>query len=324
MIGFTVRSCLIGVIAFLMIGCTSSNMKQQASEQILFTVIGNQPFADSVYTIDPDGSHVNQILAPSRGRSYMHASGNSFQGGLAVMVHELGAAQHVEDHIYIYRRSTGAFDRLLTQEGMEGAAYMSPDDKHVAFIFAPLPLDSPARLRLWITDLESKETHQLVPEDQERGVWYGYASWRPDGQEITFIKIRMVPPSVDTTLMSVPASGGEPTVLLGPSDNEVAAVCYAPDGKRLALMTKSGLELFEPVQRKRTLIRSWSSMENKQFRTGGIVWLRTQDKIAFTLFDNQSREYEIWTVSSSGNNAKRIYSIGQEEGKIEITSSIHP
>jgi Tol biopolymer transport system component len=317
----TIRICLTSLLTFLIAGCGSSKTGQHSTELILFTTIGNRPFSDSISTVEPDGSNVNRILPPHGRRSYLHASGNSLQKSMTLLVHELNLRQQVEDHIFIYQPGSGKWNRLLTMEGLEGSAYMSPDDKHVAFVFAPQ--DQRSQLRLWVADLETTEFRRLTTDNIEQGAWEGYASWRPDGQEIAFIRLGVAQDGVETTLMRVPLSGGEPAVLLGPGTNEVTAVCYAPDGQRLALMTKEGLELLDLKEQKRTVIRPWSEMPNKQFQTGGLAWLRTQDKIAFTLFDNQTHEYEIWTVPSSGRDAKKIYRGNQADGRVVIMSSIN-
>ena len=287
---------------------------------ILFVTIGQQPFQDSVSTINLDGSDLQRILVPQRGRSYTYASGNSLQRELVVTVHELDAAGQVVDHLYLYSLHSGGWRRLMNKTGMEGAGYMSPGDSRVAFIFAPNT--QPVQLRPWVTNLQTGETIKLTGEDSEEGTWDGYLSWRPDGQELTFLRLRRAPGGgLTSTLMRVPSSGGEPTELLEPGE-WIFAACYAPDGKRLAMLTKRGLEIVEIFNKQRKLILTWESLPSPQFRTGGLVWSRDQDKIAFAILNKQAKRYEVWTIAADGHNAMKIYDQDESKGQLTVTSFV--
>lgn len=285
---------------------------------ILFVTIGQQPFQDSVYTINLDGSDLQRILAPQRGRSYTYASGNSLQGELVVTVHELDATGQVVDHLYLYNPPTSGWRRLVNEAGMEGAGYISPDDSRVAFVFAPDT--QPVQLRPWVTNLQTGETIKLTGEDNEVGTWDGYLSWRPDGQELTFLRLRRAPGGgLTSTLMRVSSSGGEPAELLEPGE-WIFAACYAPDGKRLAMLTKRGLEIVEISNKQRKVALTWESLPSPQFRTGGLIWSRDQDKVAFAILNRQAKRYEVWTLSPDGHDAKKIYDQDESKGQLTVTS----
>ena len=287
---------------------------------VLFVTIGQQPFQDSVSTIKPDGSDLQVVLAPQRDRSYMYASGNSLQRELVVTVHELDPARQVVDHLYLYNPHGGGWRRLLNKTGMEGAGYMSPDDSRVAFIFAPDT--QPVQLRPWVTNLQTGETIKLTGEDNEEGTWDGYLSWRRDGQELTFLRLRRTPSGgLTSTLMRVPSSGGEPAELLEPGE-WILAACYAPDGTRLAMLTKKGLEILEISNKQRKLILTWDSLPSPQFRTGGLIWSRDQNKIAFAILNKQAKRYEVWTISADGHDAKKIYDQDESQGQLTVTSFV--
>ncbi|MDQ3803045.1 MAG: hypothetical protein M3416_04225 [Acidobacteriota bacterium] len=290
-------------------------------EVILFVSIGQVPFQDSVNTINLDGHDLKQLLAPEGRRSYVHASGDSLQDILAVSVHEVAATGEVVDHLFTYHPPTGVWRRLVNVEGMEGAGFLSPDHSRVAFVFAPNT--QPLQLRLWALDLKTGEATKLTGDDTEEGMWDGYASWRPDGREIIFIRMRSEPGGVSSKLMRVPAAGGTPTEILEPGEAVVAA-CFAPDGNRLAMFAQGGLELFNIVTKQRQLILPWSNLNGAQFHAGGLAWSREHDTLAFAVFNRQARRYEIWTVASDGSNPEVIHSQSEADGRLFVSSFVRP
>src|SRR5262249_23643936 len=98
--------------------------------------------------------------------------------------------------------------------------------------------------------------------------------------------------------------------------------CYAPDGERLAILTGKGLEILDVKKGGRTIILPWDRVPQREFHAGGLVWSGTMDKIAFALFNKQASEYEIWTVSSGGADAQKIYSHNQNKGKITVAGFV--
>jgi dipeptidyl aminopeptidase/acylaminoacyl peptidase len=310
---------LVYTLTMLTGGCSISSSSSASSTSILFTTCGTYPFGDSVYLIGPDGSNLRQLLAPRRGRSYLHASSNELQQGLTLLVHETNSAGIVEDHVYLHRLGNNEWRRLITVEGLEGANYLSPDNSRVAFVFAPK--SEPDQLRPWVVDLKTGAIQKLTPDDNESGVWDGYFSWRPDGKDIVFVRLRTDNARVSATLMRASLSGGKLEVLLGP-DVGVAAACYAPNGERLAILAQKGLEILDIAREARTVILPWDRMPQRHFRVGGLAWSGILDKIALSLFNNQTKEYEIWTISSNGADAQRIYSHNQDKGRITVAGFV--
>lgn len=287
---------------------------------ILFVTIGLQPFQDSVSTIAPDGSHLKRILTPQRGKSYTYAAGNSLQKQLVVTVHELDATGQVVDHLYLYTPQTSSWRRLINKDGMEGAGYMAPDDSRVAFVFAPA--GQPTQLRPWLTNLQSNETFKLTADDHEEGAWDGYFNWKPDGKEFTFLRLRRASSAgLTSTLMRIPASGGEPVEVLEPGE-WVFAACYSPDGKRLAILTKAGLEIFEILTKRRDVLLRWDQLPTPQYRTGGLIWSNDTDTIAFSILNKQAQRYQLWTILSDGRNSRKIYEQDANEGQLTVTSFV--
>jgi Tol biopolymer transport system component len=306
-------------LLLLVPGCSRSR-EHHSSELIVFSTISSQPFHDTIFTIEVDGSYPEPLIAPKNRQSFVHASGNSLKEGLIVTVHEVDTSGRVANHNVWYKPGTAQWERVIEQNGMEGAGYLSPDGSRVVCIFNPQS-DAAQELHPWIIDLRSREAKKLTSEESKSGQWDGPVSWRSDSQEILFVRLERTAEVITTTLMQVSMSGGAPTQLLGP-DVGVMAACYSPDGNRMAVFTSSGLELIERSNLKRQLILPWGNLPHAQFRSGGLVWSRRQDLISFAVFNTVDKRYELWTVPVDGSRPTNIYHQDESQGRITVTSFI--
>jgi len=120
--------------------------------------------------------------------------------------------------------------------------------------------------------------------------------------------------------MSSSLTTGETKVLLGP-DVGVTAVCYSPDGTRLAALTGRGLEIIKLAGSERAVIVPQSSFAGSQpYPPGSLIWSRTQDLIAFSLRNQKLGQAEIWTVATDGSKLKQIHN--EKDARIIATSFI--
>jgi dipeptidyl aminopeptidase/acylaminoacyl peptidase len=280
----------------------------------MFSSLGTGPFLDYIYTVQTDGSNVQPLLSPEGGRSYKYASGNSLQSDLAVTVHEKNSAGAIENHLYTYNPASRQWQPLVT-EGSVGEALMSPDNSKIAFV-----LGSDEDLgSFWIMDLKNRERRKLTNNDKDSEAWYAYGSWRPDSQETAFLRLRRTATGVETTLMSSRLTSGATTILLG-AEAGVTAVCYSPDGTRLAAFTSRGLEIVKLPGLERVVIVPQSSFGDGRSFPGSLIWSRTQDLIAFSLRNEKLAQAQLWTVSDNGSNLRQIYN--QKDARITATSFI--
>jgi len=236
---------------------------------------------------------------------------------LLVTVYEATSSHKKENHLFLYEPASGNWRRLVTNEGAEGYGSLSPDNLRVVFEFTPSTPDGEKRERgrLWVVDLLSGEVKRLTVNDEE-GTWDTLPSWRPDSQEVSFVRCRLTTRGVMTKLMHVSAIGGEASFF---ADGIVDA-CYSPDGRRLAIVAPDGLQIWDPSRNRRTLIVPWSSLPSRKYIAAGLAWSGDLDKIAFPLLNQDSNESELWIVSSNGGDAKRIYGTG--DGRISFPAFV--
>ncbi len=307
-------------LIILEIGSSCYRSKDHSSELILFATVSNSPFQDSIYTVAPDGSDLEQLFIPRKGRSYVYASGNSLRQGLVVTVHEINPLGQVENHNYWCEIATNKWHRLLMRDGIEGAGYLSPDGSKIICMFN-LGSKVAQQLHPWTIHLTSGETKNLTNDETDAGVWDESVSWRPDGQEILFVRLQLTDDKLASTLMRASLSGGTSSLLFGP-DVGVVAACYAPDAALMAVFTSKGLEVVERSNLQRRLILPWSSLPHAQFRSGGLVWSRNNNLISFGIFNKEAKEYELWTVVADGSHAKKVLSQNEKHGRITVTGFI--
>ncbi len=301
---------LIGVLVVVAAGCGQPWSNSDPNDAILFSTIGNAFFQDFVFVIRSDGSGLRPLLAPEGNRSFPFAHGNSLRRELAVTVHEITAQRTVENHLYLFRPSNGALRRVVNQDGTEALGSLSPDEASIVFEFSPNA--PPPQIQLWILDLGTGQVRQLT---NPVGVFDEFPKWRPDGQEILFLRLLFSPTRAQSTLMRISPAGGEASIVFGPEE-EIAAATYAPAGDRLAIWSRTGLETVEAASLKRQVILPLSSVQGFDFVGGGLIWSPTEDKIAFALFNRRLNQYELWTVHSDGSDAKPIHSV--PDGRILV------
>jgi len=119
--------------------------------------------------------------------------------------------------------------------------------------------------------------------------------------------------------MEVPAVGGNLIPLLPSQDGAVCAT-YSPDGRRMAVWTKNGLEILADHERR--LVFKWNPAIDGSFRSwgiGGLAWSKRGDEIAFAL-QQKTGQSELWVVNQTGANPRKIYST--KEGRIIVSEFV--
>lgn len=292
------------VAPLIFAGCRWREPSPETKELIVFSLIQGHPYTDSIYALRIDGSGFTRVLSPSRGKSYLALSGKSLRsGGVIITVHESAPdTGRAEDHLYLHNLGGSEWQRVKTPDGDAGAAAISPDGLQIAFSFRPRSVGS--NYRLWLYNLRTGQTRQLTP-DHDEDSWDTQPSWRPDGREIVFLRVRRVRGGVLSSLMQISVMAGLPTSFPG-LEESLTGACYAPDGRSLAIWSANGLEIVQLEEIKRTVIVPRTRIPGYRFYATGIRWGQVAHKIAFVLFNERSKQCELWTISPDGSNPKSI------------------
>lgn len=306
-----VRILALVLVAAIVSGCRHwGNLEGQ--ELILLSVVGVQPFSDSVSTLTPSGSNYRQILSPAPGVSFMYASGYRTDGPLLVLKHELSKGKDVEDKLYEYWSPNNRWRLIPTPAGGSvGRGVFSPDHSKLAFAFAPDR--SETHYKLYLSDSQTSEVKRLTSYDKPERE--GYASWSPDGKQILFLGLSASSGHLSSRLLRTSEGSSEPELILDASESPAGAA-YSPDGKRICVLSKRGIEIMDLTNRgNRRTILEWKSLPYQGLRFGCISWSVTSNQIAFVIQGSKTKKWELWTVADDGHDPKHILTIS--DGTVE-------
>jgi Tol biopolymer transport system component len=282
-------------------GCSRA---RNYSEVILFSIQGTTPFSDYIWTVQPDGSDPKPFLSATGFRSYASAAANYLSKSIVVSVHQSETGENVEDHLFLYWPEPDRWHRLMTEDLIEGIAVIAPDDMRVAFVGAPK--ERAGDYRIWLADTASGKLRKI--SDDQEATWDGYPGWHPNGQEVAFLRMGRTAQGLVTRLMVSRLDNVSSTEILS-SDNGVLSFCYAPDGKRMAMWTKAGLEILTISDMSRRVILPIDRLSpTHRLRASNISWSRTEDKLAYAVINIETNTAEMWTILSDGSDARKIYS----------------
>src|SRR5260221_14569227 len=126
----------------------------------------------------------------------------------------------------------------------------------------------------------------------------------------------MTTSGVITNVIPVTGKGSEASL----TTEGVSDAYYTSDSNRLAIITPDGLHIWDSSTGQRTLIVPWGKLPNRKYLAVGLAWSASLDKIAFTALNQSSNQSELWIVSSSGGEPKRIYSAA--DGRISFPAFV--
>lgn len=287
------------------------------TEVILFALVGHKPFQDSIFTIQPSGQRLEQLLAPVFDRSYIFASGTALRENFIVLVHEGASPQGVENLLYVFRPVSREWSKLTTKDYDVGGCMISPDRLQVVFNFTPKvkPPKQSSLPRLAIVDIKTEKIKEM---DGEEGTWDSYPAWFPNGKEIVFIRSQRTSMGIKNKLMRASLADLTATLFL---DEPVAGFCISPTGTHIAMVGKEGIEIIELSEMKRAVIIPWSKLlPDYAFMSGGMCWSRYENKIAIAIYHKTDRRHEIWIIDIERKTAESIYK--STKGRILISSFI--
>ncbi len=304
------RVVYFGILVCLgsaLLGCgeTSFSFPQCGGDALFFSTRG--PSGESVQLICPDGSQPQTFLASTSTHGFFYAQGWSLNAAILVLAEDVPSTPGPFPlHLYLYRPAQRQLTRMTMQDGTEGFGALSPDSKRAVYEF--VPNGGAIQTELWVKELTAGQELQLTTQTQPRTDDV-FPVWRPDGQEVWFIR-EVFPPdfsSVTTTLMREGASGGQPSVVLG-ADQAVDGVAFSASGDRFAARAAQGLEIVDATTLQASIILPQSAFSGMSFNQGTLFWSADRDLLAFVATVPHTNQQEIWTVRPDGTGLKMIHS----------------
>lgn len=257
-----------------LVGCRASRHKGA----ILFSTLGTQPFRGSIWLMRPDGPGLRAALRPKRRTSHLAAAGLSQTGPFVVVIHEAGAQGATTEKLFWNDLSFRTL-RAAVPGGppFQGGPAISPDLKSLAFLGSGVSKPMPA---LWL-QRDGVRPERITQSGAGARTWSGLPVWSPDGAAIYFTQLTVGDSGLETQLMAVTASGPPERTVLG-REHGVLAICFSRDGRQVAAVQRSGLELYDartwaPLRR----IAEWHQLPSPLYRGGGITWAPDPDRIIF-------------------------------------------
>lgn len=283
--------------------CRQAGTHCASGEAITFSEITKRAFGDFVGLVCPDGSQYRAVLTPTAAESFLFVSGRSFARPLLVTAHEHLAPGRTEDHLFAYDLSTDRLQPLPALLGQQAIATLSPTGSLIAYESAGNPN---VPLRLVVTDIRDGQNF-FIPA--ATGATDHLPTWSVDGKELMFIRLSYkagtrIP--VSSTLMRTSFPPGNEAVVFGPEES-VTSAAYSPRGKRFAIWSRNGLEIVDKISLKRTVILKTDSLGSRKPGTAGLIWGQRSGTLAYTLYDDKSSAYELWTIREDGGDARRIF-----------------
>lgn len=307
----------MGACAFFLFAKMYKNndLMSNPSETILFSISGNRPFQDYIYTIKPDGTEIKKFLTPSNKRSYLYASSCLGLDLLLVWAHEyVPDKKKIEDHLYLYDAKKSQWRPIVENGGEEGPGVASTDGKQV--VFTRKSESVVKTYNVWVADLRTFEKRQLTDVTKEYA-WDAEPIWNPNNKEVAFLRYQVTDKGLTGKLMTIPVIGkNEPHSII--EDNTINA-CYSPDGKRMLIWTVEDpifINLANPTQRE--TVHLPIHRPDYIYRVRPIIW--SNNKIAFNLYNQKMDRDELWIMDDNGHSPRLIYT--HKNGNIHLGSFI--
>lgn len=190
-----------------------------------------------------------------------------------MVLHEARRNGTILNHLELYNPGSEEFRKLTLPEGDIGAARLSGDGSMVAFAYSSTL--QPRLYRPWLYDMNSGETKSLIHDTESRH-HYAYPAWRFGMRQIAFLRLQRRDRGLHTELVLLGLDGSQPETILGDKEG-AAAVCFSPDGARVAVLTRLGIEVFALSDGLRNLVAPWTAFDGRVYNGGGLTWSRTRD-----------------------------------------------
>ena len=212
---------VLATTALVAVGCSSDDGVAPGSGDGPSNVIAfgaGGPDGDGLYTVKPDGTGLQLVIAESGFVAYPAWSPEGDR--IAYVVGVPGGVDPLLLRVYEFETATSFTVSALAIAGRFGVpASWSPDGRRLAFVEATG--DAP---QLRVYDVERGELIEYPPVSGRS------PSWSPDGEELAFVS-----DGDEGGLMVMEADGGEPTVLLS-RPSRLESPRWSPDGEFIVVV----------------------------------------------------------------------------------------
>ena len=152
-----------------------------------------------------------------------------------------GYLRHLRDHLYLFDLETATSELLTPGDYDEFSPAWSPDGSRIAFVSKrDGDPDRNENSDIFVIAAQAGAVPAQLThfESADAARYWGAPAWSPDGTEIAYLqggprKYRDYDPP---TLATIPAGGGEPTLLATGLDRSATDVTWSPDGRELLFL----------------------------------------------------------------------------------------
>jgi hypothetical protein len=302
------RTVLRSFGPWVLLTCLGCPRQERTQEMILF-VSSTAHFNGVVNVIKPSGGSVKNILRVGNDMSPEIVSSRALDGP-AILFAWQASGKVAKPHLFECSFASAICRPIFPgTNNAEGSGYISPDNQRLVAVMAR----PGQKFALWISSLHGGEPYQI--SSPPTGSWDTSPNWSPDGSEILFVRASLSPSSgkISTLLMKINLKTHMESLVFGEAEG-VAVASYSPDGKEIAFkskngLEKNGLEVIELTTLKRTVVRSSSSLAEREYHVGGgLSWSEAGDTLAIPFLNKQLKTYEIMTISRDGSRVSTVYS----------------
>ena len=309
-----------GLLPLWFLSCVDTQKHPGLRGALIYTTIGKEPFQDSAFLLNLQTLKSRVFLKGKSPRSYTAVSARSVTGLMVVATRELGPAQNaVKDRLYVYAPERQTWDPVNTfaPSSFEGDGMLGADNHTIVLTLADPA--TPGSYEVWWADRTSGVHRKLTTV--RLGSWDVFPESRSDGQEVLFLRFTQTSKGLLSTLLAVPSIGGSEKLLLAESEGASSAG-YSPDGTRIAVWTRNGLEILNEADESRKLVLPLSKISGFNLSSARISWSGLHDRIVFPLVNRRTGRYGIWWVSPEGQDFTQLYDgTDSQIGSISIVPS---
>lgn len=162
-----------------------------------------------IYTINIDGSNLQEVTAPEEGRQIWSLEWSPDGTRIAFVSLDMDASGDQHNFLYTINPDGSSEQRLTDDEEAATYATWSPDGQQIAYT-TNRDCDGGAVRCIWIVDADGSNAEMLL---QENGGFIRNPEWSPDGSEIAYMRVDVDSEPTEVSIIVVSLDGTPGRVL---------------------------------------------------------------------------------------------------------------